>query len=587
MGNLGEGTKRYKFTIRSKMLLFCIILLALPSVIVGSISYFVAKNATDELIKKNLENSVKQMSQNIASSIEMVNNGQLTLEQAQENVKTVMLGARQSDGTRPINKLIDLGPNGYYYVIDDQGLLLAHPNLEGENIWDRKTTDGYYYIQDVIQQGLNGGGFTFYNWALPNSSKEALKITYAMEIPEWDWILVAGSYYQDYNAGQRQILLTTIVTIAICIAIGAAGMILFANHIATPIKKIAEDTQKVSIGDLTTGDVTVGNKDEIGALASDFNRMKQQIKSLVEQVASSSNEVLNASKILQASIGETAEASRNIAESTQQIASGIENQALSTKQSSRAMEEIAQGIQRIADTSASAFEASVRSEEEAKQGNILINRSIEKMHSVQQDMEHIVRVMNALTQRSNEISGIITVMTDIAAQTSLLSLNASIEAARAGEEGKGFAVVALEVKKLAEMSKASSEQINELVQQVQLEIAAASKSTSVSITEFEHGLDIIEQTGTAFERIVSSAQSVVGQIQEASATAEELSASSEQIYASLQELDRIAGRSSVSSEQISAATEEQIAAMEQIHQSSNALNEMAMKLRAMVHRFKV
>jgi methyl-accepting chemotaxis protein len=208
------GKFKGNMTIRLKMLLFCTVLLILPSLIVGFFGYDAAKDATDELIKKNLENSVKLMNQSIAASIEMVKNGQMSVEQAQENAKIVMLGAKQPDGTRPINKLIDLGPNGYFYVLDEQGVLLAHPNLEGENLWDKKTSDGFYYIQDVIQQGKNGGGFTFYKWPLPNSTKEAFKMTYALEVPEWKWIVVAGSYYQDYHSGQSQILKSTLLTLA-------------------------------------------------------------------------------------------------------------------------------------------------------------------------------------------------------------------------------------------------------------------------------------------------------------------------------------------------------------------------------------
>jgi methyl-accepting chemotaxis protein len=209
------------------------------------------------------------------------------------------------------------------------------------------------------------------------------------------------------------------------------------------------------------------------------------------------------------------------------------------------------------------------------------------MSTVQQAVNNIANVMESLNIRSTEISNIVTVMTDIASQTSLLSLNASIEAARAGEQGRGFGVVAMEVKKLAEMSKQSSEQISDLVHKVQSDILSASSSTDKGIAEFNQSMQVIEQTGSAFGQIVESTQEVVGQIQEASAAAEEMAASSEEIYASLQELERIAGRSAENSEMISAATEEQIATMEEIASSSNQLNQMADELKDVSHRFQI
>ncbi|TBL79512.1 methyl-accepting chemotaxis protein [Paenibacillus thalictri] len=578
---------QFNWTIRKKMLLFCMLLLLTPSCIIAIMSYSGAKEETDALIEKNLENSVKLMVQNVKQLNEMVKNGQLTLPQAQEDIKLLVLGAKQQDGTRAVNRNIDLGPNGYYYIINDKGDLIAHPELEGQNMWDKKTSDGFYYIQDVIKQGQNGGGFTFYNWPLPGSNKEALKITYALQVPEWNWIVVAGSYYQDYNQGQIRILYSTVSTVAICIILGAIGVWLFANHMARPIIHIAAEARKVAAGDLTSEGLSIKNRDEIGKLADDFNTMSSYLRSLVKQVIHSSDQVSVSAQTLQFSIEETTQASRHIAESTQHIASGIETQALSTEQSSKAMEEMAQGIQRIADTSSKAYETSVHSKNEAEQGYQLIAQSIGKMQTVQLAVDNIAKVMDTLNLRSREISGIVTVITDIAAQTSLLSLNASIEAARAGDQGKGFAVVALEVKKLAEMSKSSSEQINGLIAKVQSDIASASRSTVTGINEFQQGIHVIEQTGTAFEKIVEAAHNVVEQIQEASAAAEEMSASSEQIYASLQELDRIASKSAESSEMISAATEEQIATMEEISHSSHSLQQMASELKTMAHQFQI
>ena len=578
---------KIRLGIRSKMLTFCIILLILPTLVVGFVSYQVAKDETEQLVRENIRNSVISMQQNIQSSIELANSGFMSQEMAQRRAKELMLGPLQEDGTRAINKNIHLGENGYFFVLDKEGTMVAHPNREGENLWDARNADGFYYTRDIIEKALNGGGFSIYNFPLPNSDREASKIIYAVEIPEWDWIIAAGSYYQDYSSGQTQILMTTVIAIVICTVMGIALILLFSNHITRPIRRIADDTKRVAAGDLTTGDVIVRNKDEIGDLAANFNLMKQQLISLVAQVTVSADKVTASSRSLQQSIGETTQAGKSIADATQQIASGIDSQAQSTHQSTIAMEEMAQGIQRIADTATTTYEASVQSVDEAKAGQSLIRESIDRMHAVGQVMKQIVTVMQNLNQRSGEISNIVTVISDIANQTSLLSLNASIEAARAGEAGRGFAVVAREVQQLSEMSKASAQNISKLVKQVQSDIEAAVQTTTVSIQEFEQGVTVVERTGSAFDRIVNTALTVAEQAQEASAAAEELSANSEQVYATLQELNHIARRTAEGSESISALTEEQIAMMEQIHHESESLSEMAQTLKAMIDRFKV
>lgn len=591
IGNMDDvrsaRTWKFRWNIRRKMLLFCLLLLIIPTSVIAYNGYSNAKAETDSLIRKNLENSVKLMVQNLNQLSEMAGSGKLSLEQAQEDAKIIMLGARQDDGTRPINRNIDLGDNGYFYVLDEKGVLLAHPSLEGDNLWDKKTTDGFYYIQDVIKQGQNGGGFTFYDWPLPKSDREALKITYALQFPEWDWIVVAGSYYQDYNGGQTRIMYETLIALAVCLVVGAVGVLLFSNHIANPITRIASVARRMAEGDLTSDDPLIRNRDEIGRLAGDFETMRRNLTALVQQLMLSSSQVSDASRTLQSSIEESAQASRHIAETANQVAAGMETQASSTEQSAKAMEQMAQGIERVADASSEAHEASVQSKQEAELGYDRIGQSIRVMQSVQQAVGDIAQVMAALGQRSQQIQGIVTIMSDIASQTSLLALNASIEAAKAGEQGRGFAVVASEVKKLAAMSEASSEQIGELVVQVQADIASAVRFTAAGTAQFGQGMQAIEQTGQAFGKIVESAQAVVEQIQEASASAEEMSASTEQIYASLQELDRIAGRSAASSETISAATEEQIAAMEQIAHSSQTLNQMAADLDRLAHQFRV
>lgn len=176
---------------------------------------------------------------------------------------------------------------------------------------------------------------------------------------------------------------------------------------------------------------------------------------------------------------------------------------------------------------------------------------------------------------------------DVANQTNLLALNASIEAARAGEHGRGFAVVAQEIRKLAERSRASSDQIDVILQGIGTRTAEAVESLELSMTHAQTGTVIASEAGDSFSSIVEAIRQVSGQVQEVSAASQQMSASSEEIAASLQELERIAAVSSQHSERVAASSEEQLAAMQEVASASEQLRELAGGLNVTIGRFRV
>jgi methyl-accepting chemotaxis protein len=209
------------------------------------------------------------------------------------------------------------------------------------------------------------------------------------------------------------------------------------------------------------------------------------------------------------------------------------------------------------------------------------------MNKIDESVKKTSALMHELNERSVEIRHIVDIISDIANQTNLLALNASIEAARAGEHGKGFAVVAHEVRKLAEKSKESSDQIAELLQGIGIGMDSAVKAMEEGSKEVKTGTEIAGQAGVAFQKIVISFQHVTEQVQEVSAAAEQMSAGSEEISASLEELSRIARNASESSQSVAASSEEQLAAVEEIAGSAATLREMAGTLQKEINKFKL
>jgi len=587
LSNIANKNSLLKVTIRKKLLTVCFFLLIVPILVLGSVSYVVSTGETEELIEKGLQNNVRMASEMLNALDRSVQHGSLSREEAEESFRALLLGEKQADGTRPINRKIDLGENGYFYVLDEKGNLLAHPSLEGQNIWDKQTSDGTYYIREVVETGLNGGGFTHYDWPLPNSDKEASKVVYAENNPNWGWIIAAGSYEKDYGAGSRAILWALSVTLGSCLIGGLVALVLFGEHISRPVVKIARLAEKMANGDLTGDRLSIRRRDEIGQLAGSFNHLSDNLRDLAGNQTLSANSLAAASGPLSDAIADAAKAAHRTSASLAELAASNEAQATGIEETSKAMEEMTAGIGRIANSAGSTFEASSFTLEAAEDGHRLILGSAEQMGTISDTVEELGRVVDRLGERSQQIGEISLAIREISSQTNLLALNASIEAARAGEHGQGFSVVAGEIRKLAERSDESAARVSELIEAVIADISRAGDSMEKGEREVKDGTASIRRTGEAFERILEASRQVAGQAEEASAASEQMSASAQEIAASLQQMERGAANSAAAAGAISAATAEQMGAMDGISASAERLDVMSANMKELAAKFRL
>jgi methyl-accepting chemotaxis protein len=582
------GEKMFKLTVRKKLIIVTLLLLAIPSLIIGFIGYNTAKTDLGEQGKIGLKNDVNMAIEMISLLNKEVESGKLPLKEAQEVFKATILGEQKSDGTRPINQNINMGKNGYFFVLDETGKFLAHPTKEGSTVWDSKDSNGVLYIQEFIKKGNSGGDFTLYNYPLPNNPDQIEpKITYTAKDPHWGWYISASSYMMDFNSSANQILHILFISLGISLVLGAILTYLFASSFSKPITAIAEKASKIADGDLTIELSNVKNKDEIGDLARSFNQMSLNLKDMIHQINSSAEQVAASSEELSATSEQATKATEQISSAIQEVASGSETQVASSEQSAIAMEEITIGIQRIAEFSSTVLDSTLKATELSKRGNDSLQQAIHQMDAIEIGAKNTMGDIQQLTELSQEIGKIIELITGIADQTNLLALNAAIEAARAGEHGKGFAVVADEVRKLAEQSRISAAQVVDLIKEVQKRTEAASRGMVVSTTEVELGKKVIDQTEEAFHQILTAVEQVNSQIEEVSATSEQISANTQEVAASIEQLAEIAKDASLGSQNVAASSEEQLASMEEIHASTEALSVLAQELQGLVTKFKI
>jgi methyl-accepting chemotaxis protein len=357
--------------------------------------------------------------------------------------------------------------------------------------------------------------------------------------------------------------------------------------ISRPIKGMAKAAQKIAEGDLTAEQIRIKNRDEVGDLALAFNQMAQNLKSLITNVSKNTAQVSASAAELTASADQTIQATEQITSAMQEVASGSEAQGKNATESSQAMKNMTNGIQQLASTTAAVSELAIETNTEANKGNESLHRVISQMDTINTAVLESANVVKNLGNHSVEIGNIISIITDIAEQTNLLALNAAIEAARAGDHGRGFAVVANEVKKLAEQSKKSAEQIAGLISEIQQETNRAVTVMDTGTQEVQVGMQVVKVAEEGFSKIVDLIEQVSKQIQEATTVSEEMSSSAEQIYASFDEIATIAQTSSSNLQNVASASEEQLATIEEVAASAATLSTMAEELQTQVSRFKV
>ena len=245
------------------------------------------------------------------------------------------------------------------------------------------------------------------------------------------------------------------------------------------------------------------------------------------------------------------------------------------------------GIHQITENSEEMLQITEKTSVLTREGGEIIDLVVGQMNQINQSVTKASTSIISLRERSNEISQIIEIITGVAEQTNLLALNAAIEAARAGEHGKGFSVVAEEVRKLAEESKKSANQITVMINHIQKEANQSVQMMSEEKVSVEHGLKETENAHETFALISQAMNEVTDKVVEVSSSVQQLMAVSKQILESVDFAKRVAEKSVLSSQESAAATQEQFAAMEEVAASAQFLSKMAEDLQFIISKFKL
>ncbi|WP_202081696.1 methyl-accepting chemotaxis protein [Caldalkalibacillus salinus] len=328
----------------------------------------------------------------------------------------------------------------------------------------------------------------------------------------------------------------------------------------------------------------ISAKTELLADLNEKERKQQILNGIIQRLSTTANELIKASSKIQQNYDVNRQAIKGIVSRIQEISSGADMQKRQTMDSSKAVQGIASGIHNMAETSISVSDVSVKTAKEARDGNVMIQKTVEQMKSIDQTVSTSASSVQQLNARSQEVSEIVELITEISSQTNLLALNAAIEAARAGEDGKGFAVVANEVRKLADQSARSASKITTLIETMQRETDTSVDAMNQVIEEVRTGLDIVHETGEIFDSIYSSIDGVAEEIKSISSSAEEVSAAAEEASASIHDMTAFAETATTNAQRVATSSENQLDSVEFLSTLISTLNEISLELQDLIKK---
>ncbi|MED1111963.1 methyl-accepting chemotaxis protein [Bacillus paramycoides] len=377
------------------------------------------------------------------------------------------------------------------------------------------------------------------------------------------------------------------LSLVICIVVAIILAWWFSGKLVKPIQQIDTKLKELSSqeGDLTAR-LQVNSNDEIGAIATSFNKMLENLQHIINRVQKTSVEVQNASENMLEKTNTSLDATIKVQNSMSNLNASIQSQTSSMEESSTAMDDMSISVQRIAESASSVAELAVVTSEHANDGSTVIQKSISQMTTIHEAVNATSEVVERLITHTKYIDTAVQSISNIAEQTNLLALNASIEAARAGEQGKGFAVVADEVRKLAEQSKTAATDINQLLHQIQNDTETASSMMSQGRSEAFEGINVIREAGSSFTTIVDQVNKVSTQIQDISATAEEMAASAEEMNASLNNIASISNEVSSETAATAQSAEQKVVVMNEMALTAKQMKQTVEELDQLVSHFK-
>lgn len=470
---------------------------------------------------------------------------------------------------------IKMGETGYAIITDIDGRIITHKDtsmlgkdLKAEN-WG----------QEAINSGKNG---------LLETIDGKQYMIYSYKNIETGWTIIGFIPIIEFNAKinnvRNFVLVLSIFVLAVAIIIGS----IFSNSITKPIVSLVGTFDRLGKGDFSCKlDENINRNYEMEHIVKSLNLMIHKMVYVLKETMQTSSEIKKSSDILVGVSRESSASGEEISNAMESIATGASKQLESIEDASVVSNLLGKKVTGCIEDAERMIDASNLAKSSTQIGLYDINKLSHSFDKTYKSNKQVIEEVTILAQNSEKVNEITDTIKKITEQTNLLALNASIEAAHAGESGKGFAIVAEEVRKLAEQSSKSAEEITFIVNQIRNSINAVLDKINYSAKINQETETSLKETHISFEDIQKASRILEDRILKVSNELKNINLDKETMLEKILNICHIAEDTASATEEVSASSEQRSESFNEIVKSSENLNLLSEKMNNLIKKFNL
>lgn len=473
----------------------------------------------------------------------------------------------------------------YAYIVDGSGIMLYHPTEEkiGSPVENAVVTqlvadlaEGVTHEPDVVEYDYKG----------------ALKYASYYMNDAGDYILVISAGEDEMMAPFTSIVAISTGITVLLVIIAAAVVFLLISVILSAFQFSVDSVGKLSELDFTQVDADrekkyIRRKDEMGHILRAVVSLRSKLSEVTGELKSQSSDAYREAEALSASAEDITTSVQEIEKAVAEMASGATMQAEETQRATENVIEIGNMIEANYQNTKVLAEDAGRMKTLGQDANRILNELVEGQHVMVDNINTVYSKTQEANASAKRISEVVELITELASETNLLSLNASIEAARAGEAGRGFAVVAENIKKLAEQTTESATDINAIIQDLESRSDETVDKTNEVRDIVDRQAEDIQRTVKILHNVIDNINTLIGRIDEIAGNIRHMDEAKESVVDVIQNLSAVSEENAAATQETSASTAIVMNAMGAIVGDAVKMRGIAEKLEEEMDKFRL